>query len=202
MADELFAPNRRTTERLAQTVKRVLDRNRWQPPQPSAVGAGPAGWYWGELLTDVSAPSNGWTGPTGGTAKIMVPDPASVAALDSPVHFKELGTGAVSGVTPSVAGPPAVGIVITSPGHGLREGRPVYLVSPANPGGAVYRVGTVTSTTFELAGTSGDGSIWTGGTWCIATPFTNRDPSLSGTAGAVCKIEFGFGEWSLKWVGC
>lgn len=30
----------------------------------------------------------------------------------------------------------------------------------------------------------------------------NRDPSLEGSEGAVCKIEFLNGEWSFYWVGC
>ncbi len=30
----------------------------------------------------------------------------------------------------------------------------------------------------------------------------NRDPSLSGAAGAYCRIEWLNGEWSFYWVGC
>lgn len=199
--EETFNLNRRTTQRVAQATRRVLDRGRPQPEQPHAIGSGPGAWYWGELLTDVAAPtSNGWTGPTAAYAKIMVPDPASIG-VDEPVHFHELGKGVVSSVTPSTSSP-AMGIVITSAAHGLREGRSIWIKYASAPGGMAYQVGVVTDDTFELAGTTGSGSDLAAGTWYIAVRFTNRDPSLAGLAGAICKLEHGFGEWSLKWIGC
>lgn len=30
----------------------------------------------------------------------------------------------------------------------------------------------------------------------------NRDPSLSGVTGLVCKIQYAHGEWSIFWIGC
>jgi hypothetical protein len=188
-------PSPRSMARLADTVRRGAGRNRPLPPQPSSLGRGPGNWFYGELLADVAAPGNGWTGATKGYAKIMVPDPDST---DDPVHFKEFGTGPITDA--SNADP----IVITSAGHGLRPGRPVYVKSVTGNTAAngFHQVGAVTSNTFELVGAAGSGAYAAGGTWYIALPFVNRDPSLSGTAGAMCKLEYGFGEWSITWASC
>lgn len=190
-----FILNRRTTQRVAEATRLTLERKSPLPPQPAAIGLGTAQWFWAELLDDVDAPDDGWTEPTLGYAKIMVPDTTS---LDSPIAFTEFGTGDVTDATN------ATPIVITSPNHTLRPGRPVYLTGVGGNAAAngFFTVASVTSTTFTLQGSVGDGAYTSGGTWYIAVPWTNRDPSLAATAGAIAKLEFGFNEWSLKWVGC
>lgn len=181
---EILTASRQTWAKIADTVRRRGGKNDPLPPNAGMIGQGAPSWYWGELLTNVAAGS--WTSPQRGYAKIMVPDRASV---DDPQHFKELGTGSVTAIAGNVA---------TSASHGLTRGKPIWITG--SPDGTFWQVGNVTTDTFQLVG-SGTPPI-VGAIWHIALPWTNRDGSLKATAGAVCKLEYGFGEWSLKWVGC
>lgn len=189
--------NEPTAQRIADTVRRNYGKNEALPAFGGPVSLGGSGWYWGELLTDVAAPTNGWTAPTRGYAKLMVPDPASIG-VDDPVHFHEFGTGTISDATN------ASPIVITSAAHGLRDGTPIYIkdVVGNTAANGFARIQNRTTDTFELAGSTGNAAYVSGGTWYVAVPFTNRDPSLATTSRAICKLEYGYGEWSLKWVGC
>ncbi len=162
-----------------------------RPPAPSAPI-----WYWIELLDDLDAPSNGWTGATLGYGKIMVPDPDDPTG--NPRDFVEMATGAVTGATN------ASPVVITSTAHGRKEGELVYVKGVLGNLGAngPYRVGAVTADTFSLVGSTGSGTYTSGGNWYAAVEFVNRDESLSASDGVIGKVEWAFGEYSLKWIGC
>lgn len=174
--------------------RKVLGVTRPQEPAQTSPGQS-AGWYWGELLTAITAPTNGWTGPTTCYVKLMVPDASN---SDDPQDFVELGTGAISAATN------ASPIVITSTAHGRREGDLIYVTGVLGNTAAngAFRVANPTANTFELLGSTGNGAYTSGGTWYAAEKVVNRDESLAGIAGVQCKIEHAWGEWSFTWVGC
>lgn len=183
----------RSLRDLAEVRRRVLGVS---PAQTAPVKrGGSVAWYWGELIATLDAPADGWASATQGYCKLMVPDPTSVA---DPVEFVEMGKGTITGATN------ASPIVITSADHHRQEGDLVYITDVAGNTAAngPWRVTSVTQDTFALIDSTGNGAYSAGGTWYLAEVFSNRSPSLSGSAGTLCKLEWAWGEWSLKWIDC
>lgn len=160
----------------------------------AAPKPGESVWYWGELMADLEAPIDGWTDATIGYAKLMGPDPENA---DDPREFTELAKGEITDATN------ASPIVITSAGHGRRAGDLVYITGVVgnDASNGPWRVINTTLDTFELAGSAGDGAYSSGGNWYWAVKFVNR-AGFAASATVKCKLEHGWGEWSLKSIDC
>lgn len=100
---------------------------------------------------------------------------ASLVSSSTLTTFKDTGT--VTGATNDSP------IVISSPSHGLQNGQSVTL---ANVGGNSAANGTFTvvnrtASTFELAGSTGDGDWTSGGTWHTTGAYAvSITPTLAG----------------------